>query len=460
MGTSSSVRKPQIKLGLFIYPNGHHVASWRHPDATADGHLNFEHYRRLVELGERAKFDTVFLADSAGIHGRETDVLSRTAHGFSQYEPITLLSSLAAITRNIGLVATASTSFNEPYNLARKFASLDHLSGGRAGWNIVTSSNLFEAKNFNLEEHYAHADRYARAEEFVDVVTGLWDSWDDDAFIRDKTTGRNFDPAKLHVLDHRGAHYSVRGPLNVARPPQGYPVLVQAGSSDAGQELAARTSEVIFTAHTSLANARAFYASLKGRLHKYGRTPDQVKIMPGVQAWIGRTEQEARDKYERVTALIQPEVGLSLLSALLGNFDLSPYPVDGPLPFDDLPSTNGSPSRQQVMIDLARRENLTIRQLYEAIAGARGHWTVIGTPVQVADQLEEWFVKQGADGFNVMAPYLPGGLEDFANLVIPELQRRGLFRTEYEGRTLRENLGLARPVSRHARVRQNTAVLA
>ncbi|MBE2213948.1 MAG: LLM class flavin-dependent oxidoreductase [Opitutaceae bacterium] len=445
-----SSHKRQIKLGLFIYPNGHHVASWRHPDATHDGHLNFAHYQRIARLGEEARFDALFLADSAAVQAREIDILSQTAHGFAQYEPLTILSALATVTSRIGLVATASTSFTEPYTIARAFASLDHISGGRAGWNVVTSSNLIEALNFNRDEHAPHADRYDRAEEFVDVVTGLWDSWEDDAFIRDKASGRFFDPAKLHVLNHRGKHFSVRGPLNVARPPQGHPVIVQAGSSEPGQELAARTAELVFTAHTSLANARAFYASLKGRLAKYGRTADDLKIMPGVQAYVGRTEQEARDRYAEITALIPPAVGLSLLSSLLGGFDLSRYPVDGPLPFADIPATNGSPSRQQVMIDLARRENLSIRQLYESIAGARGHWTIVGTAAQIADQLEEWFVKQGADGFNVMAPYLPGALEDFARLVIPELQRRGLFRTEYEGRTLRENLGLRRPANRHA----------
>ncbi|AHF93246.1 monooxygenase [Opitutaceae bacterium TAV5] len=445
----STSRQRQIKLGLFLAGTGHHVASWRHPDAVSGGDLDFDYYRRIAQKAEQARFDALFLADGAVVHGSEDiDTLSLTGRG-AGFEPLTLLSALATVTDRIGLIATASTSFNEPYTLARAFASLDHLSGGRAGWNIVTSSTEIQARNFNLDHHYAHADRYARAEEFVDVATGLWDSWEDDAFIRDKATGRFFHPEKLHVLDHRGKHFSVRGPLNIARPPQGHPVLVQAGSSEDGQELGAKTGEAIFTAHTTLANARAFYASLKGRLAKYGRTPDQVVIMPGVFPVIGRTEEEARQKYEDLQKLVHPQVGLKQLSSLLGNVDLSGYPLDGPLP--DLPGTEGPQSRQKILVDLARRENLSIRQLYLRIAGARGHWTIIGTPAQITDQLEEWFVNQAADGFNVMPPTYPGGLDDFIGHIIPELRRRGLFRTDYEGRTLRENLGLARPANRHAR---------
>jgi FMN-dependent oxidoreductase (nitrilotriacetate monooxygenase family) len=360
-----------------------------------------------------------------------------------------LLSALAAVTEHVGLVATASTSFNEPYHIARKFASLDHISGGRAGWNLVTSSNEHEAKNFNRDKHFEHAERYERAIEFAEVVEGLWDSWEDDAFLRDKDQGRFFDPERRHVLDHKGRFFQVRGPLNVARSPQGHPVVVQAGSSEAGRDLAARTAEVIFTAQQTLEDAIDFYSDVKGRLAQYGRHPDDLKIMPGVFPIVGRSESEAREKFEQLQALIDPKVGLALVSGLTGGFDLSGYPLDGPIP--ELPETNASKSRQLLTLELARRENLTIRQLYLRVAGARGHWQLVGTPAQIVDQLEERFVKGGADGYNVMPPVLPAGLDDFVELVIPELRRRGLFRSEYEGRTLRDNLGLRRPVNRYAR---------
>jgi FMN-dependent oxidoreductase (nitrilotriacetate monooxygenase family) len=372
--------------------------------------------------------------------------LSRSDEWSIGFEPVTLLSALSAVTERIGLVATASTTFHEPYNIARFFGSLDQLSHGRAGWNLVTSSNELEAKNFSSLPHLAHSDRYGRANEFIDVVLGLWNSWEDDAFLRDKQSGRFFDPDKLHLLNHEGDHFSVRGPLNVARSAQGHPVVVQAGSSEAGQELAARTAEVVFTAQRTLAEAQKFYADLKGRLGKYGREQDDLKIMPGVFPVVGTSEAEAQDKFEQLQELIHPEIGLALLSNYIGKFDLSVYPLDGPLP--DLPVTNASLSRQQLLVDLARRENLTIRQLYLRVAGARGHWQLIGTPAQIVDELEERFLKFGADGFNIMPPTVPGGLDDFITLVIPELRRRGLFRSEYEGRTLRENLGLKFPAHR------------
>jgi alkanesulfonate monooxygenase len=358
---------------------------------------------------------------------------------------LTLLSALSVVTERIGLAATVSTTYNEPYHLARKFASLDYLSNGRSGWNLVTSATNSEAQNFNLDKHPEHALRYQRAREFVEVVTKLWDSWEDDAFLRDKESGVYFDPDKLHVANHKGEHFSVQGPLNVARPPQGYPVIIQAGSSEDGKNLAAETAEVIFTAQQTLEDAQAFYADVKGRLAKYGRSPDSLKIMPGIFPVIGRTEQEAKEKFEQLQELIHPSIGLGLLSGLVGGIDLSGYPLDGPLP--NLPDTELAKSRLKLVTDLAQRDQLTIRQLYLAIAGARGHRQISGTPEQIADQLEEWFVNEGADGFNIMPPYLPGGLDDFVDLVIPELQHRGLFRTEYEGKTLRENLGLPRPVN-------------
>lgn len=440
-------QKKQLKLGAFLPGSGHHVAAWRHPNSQADGGLNFQHYKRLAQTAQRGKFDMLFLADGLAVwdRGQGREAFSRSGQFSVHFEPLTLLSALSVVTEHIGLVATASTTYDEPFHLARKFASLDYLSGGRAGWNVVTSSAEAAAKNFSREEHLEHSLRYERAREFLEVTSKLWDSWEDEAFLRDKESGIYFDPDKLHIPNHKGKHFSVRGPLNVARPIQGYPVIVQAGSSEAGQDLAAQTAEAIFTAQQTLTEAQNFYSSVKGRLSKYGRSPDHLKIMPGVFPVIGRTEEEAKEKYEQLQELIHPSVGLGLLSGLIGGHDLSKYPLDGPLP--DLPDTNGGKSRLQLITDLARRENLTIRQLYLWIAGARGHRTILGTPEQIADQLEDWFVNDGADGFNIMPPWLPGGLDEFVDLVIPELQRRGLFRTEYEGRTLRENLGLPRPVN-------------
>ncbi|MCC5669498.1 LLM class flavin-dependent oxidoreductase [Nostoc sp. CHAB 5784] len=440
-----STNTKQLRLGAFLLPTGHHVAAWRHPNAQVDGDLNFQHYRQLAQTAERGKFDTIFLADGLAVQDRRQGIEALSLGLFTvQFEPLTLLSALSVVTEHIGLIATASTTYNEPFHVARKFASLDYLSGGRAGCNLVTSSNDASA-NFNQEKHLEHAFRYERAREFVDVVTKLWDSWEDDAFLRNKKSGVYFEPNKLHIPNHKGEHFSVRGPLNIARPLQGYPVIVQAGSSEDGKELAAQKAEVIYTAQQTLAEAQTFYADVKGRLTNYGRSPDHLKIMPGVSPVIGKTEQEAKDKYEQLQELIHPQVGLALLSGLVGGVDLSVYPLDNPLP--DLSEPDDGKSRQQLLIDLARRENLTIRQLYLLIAGAHGHRTILGTPEQIADQLEDWFINGGADGFNIMPPYLPGGLDDFVDLVIPELQRRRLFRTEYEGRTLRENLGLPRPTN-------------
>jgi FMN-dependent oxidoreductase (nitrilotriacetate monooxygenase family) len=381
-----------------------------------------------------------------GVRNRDIASLSRTARS-DQFEPLTLLSALAAVTERIGLIATASTSFNEPYNIARKFASLDQISGGRAGWNLVTSSGDGEAENFNLLKHIDHALRYERAAEFHQVVTGLWDSWEDDAFLRDKESGQYFDPAKLHVLNHKGKHFSVRGPLNVSRSPQGQPVIVQAGASEAGRDLAARTAEVVFVAHQTFDEARGFYADLKGRAAAYGRAAGEIRIMPGIFPVVAPTRAEAEEKFRRLQELIPTVVGVGLLSQLVG-FDLAPFPVDGPLP--ELPPTNGAKSRQQLMVDLARRDGLSIRQTYLRIAGARGHLQVVGSVSEIADLMESWFRDGGADGFNIMSPAHPAGLGDFIELLLPELRRRGLFRSEYQGRTLREHLGLRRPAHRAA----------
>jgi N-acetyl-S-(2-succino)cysteine monooxygenase len=435
-------RKEQLSLGAFLLFTGHHVAAWRHPDASDSQRL--ADFVGFAKAAEDAKFDAVFLADAVGLRSDDVEASQHKAHsGVYPFEPLTLLSALAASTSRIGLVATASSSFTEPFNLARQFASLDRLSEGRAGWNLVTSAEPAAALNFGHNAPIPHAERYARAEEFADVVLGLWDSWEDDAFVRDRAAGRYFDPDKLHVLDQVGKYYRVKGPLNIARSPQGRPVLVQAGSSEPGKELAARTAEVIFTAQQTLAEAVAFYSDVKGRLGKYGRSADELKILPGVFPVVGRTESEAREKFEELQSLISPEVGLNLLAAFLGDPDIVNHPVDGPIPA--LKQTEGGKSRQALLVDLARREDLTIRDLYLRIAGARGHWQLVGTPTQIADQLEERFENYGADGFNIMSPILPTGLTDFIELVLPELRRRNLFRTEYAGRTLRDHLGLKRP---------------
>lgn len=434
----------QLKLGAFLMATGHHVAAWRHPDVPANAGLDFKHYRHLAQVAETARFDALFVADS--VAAATGDIASRMARS-DHFEPLTLLSALSAVTDHIGLIATATTTYNEPYHVARKFASLDHLSGGRAGWNLVTSDAAAEAQNFGRLEHVGHAERYSRAREFHQVVTGLWDSWADDAFTRDKVSGQYYDPARLHVLDHEGEHFRVKGPLNVARSPQGQPVVVQAGSSEVGRDLAAQTAEVVFTAQTSLGNAQAFYADLKGRLAAYGRSEKSLKIMPGVFIVVAETEALAREKFESFQNLVEPEVGVALLGRMLGNFDLSGYALDAPLP--ELPLTDsGQRSRQKLLTDLAADENLTLAQLGRRIAGGRGHYSLIGTPVQIADELQTWFEQGAADGFNVLVPHLPGGLEDVARLLVPELQRRGLFRTEYEGTTLRENLGLQKPSNR------------
>lgn len=441
----------QLRLGAFLPGAGQHIAAWRHPGSNAFGPLNFEHYKRLAQTAERGLFDAFFLADGLGVNFSGV-IGSGSSAKAVDFEPVTLFSALSTVTSRIGFIATASTTYEEPYNLARKFASLDALSDGRAGWNVVTTIGDETAKNYGFEQQLAATDRYERANEFVDTVTQLWDSWEDDAFLRDKASGQFFDPAKLHPPHHKGQHFSVDGPLNVPRPPQGYPVIVQAGQSEPGLALAARTAEVVFTAQQSLEDAQAFYRELKGRLPKFGRSADQLKIMPGVSVYVAATEAEAQAKLQQLNDLIHPQAGLALLAGLSGGTDLSQYPLDGPFP--ELPKTVGWVSRQQMMVDIARKHSFSIRQLYQWIATARGHWTIVGTPVLVADQLQLWFENEAADGFNVLPPVLPGSLDDFVDLVIPELQRRGLFRTAYEGKTLRENLGLARPENRHLLVRQ------
>lgn len=449
--------KRQLSLNAFILPTGHHIAAWRHPDVPSQGNHDFKEYLRVAQAAEAAAFDALFVSDSvaaaSGNGGASLEQLSLTARG-TRLEPFTLLSALAAVTERIGLIGTVSTTYNEPYHLARKFASLDWISNGRAGWNLVTSSAPAEALNFNQESLPDHAERYQRAEEFLDVVKGLWDSWEDDAFIEDKAAGRFFRPDGLHPLNHQGKHFRVQGPLNVARSPQGYPVLVQAGSSEAGKDIAARGAEAIFTAHQTLESAQAFYADVKGRLARHGRRPEELKILPGIFPVIGRTEEEAQAKYRQLQERIDPRVGVNLLSGLVG-VDLSGHDIDGPLP--PLPVTNQNKSRQALVLELAEREKLSIRELYLRIAGARGHWTVVGTPAQIADQIQLWFENGAADGFNVLAPWLPGGLDEFIAEVVPELRRRGLFREAYTGTTLREHLGLERPGNQYVLAQEQRA---
>ncbi|MFD2250498.1 FMN-dependent oxidoreductase (nitrilotriacetate monooxygenase family) [Pseudochelatococcus lubricantis] len=438
----------KISLGAFLHPSGHHVAAWRHPDAQPDAGVNLANYTRLARLAESASFDLIFFADQAALPSENYDYISRTTRA-TLLEPLTLLSALAAVTERIGLVATVSTSFNEPYNLARYFASLDHISGGRAGWNLVTSGTRLEGENFSNPPGYSqHDERYARAREYAEVVQKLWDSWEVDAILGDKASGRFVDRSKVHRIDHSGQYYSVDGPLSVARSPQGRPVLIQAGSSASGRELAALTAEAVFTAQRTLAEAQEFYGDVKEKARSYGRDEDDIKILPGIFPVIGRTESEAREKFQVLQDLVHPVVGLNYIQSHLGGIDLSGYPLDGPLP-DIAPETEANRSRRVLLLDLARKRNLTIRELYLEIAGARGHWQLVGTPNEIADALESYFHERGADGFNIMPPS-PHGLDDFIELVVPELRRRGLFREAYEGRTLRDHLGLKTPPNRIA----------
>jgi len=427
----------QLRLGAFMRPVSIHTAAWRYPGAFPDANFNIQHLVRFAQTLERGLFDAFFMADHLAVLNMPMAALKRSAT-VTSFDPPTLLPALAMVTRHLGLIATASTTFEEPYHVARRFASLDHLSGGRAGWNIVTTSNPDAALNFGLEEHVEHDERYRRGREFFDVVTGLWDSWADDAFIRDVERGIYFDPEKLHVLNHKGKYFSVRGPLNVARPIQGWPVIVQAGASEAGRQIAAETAEVIFASSRTLAEGREFYADVKGRMEKLGRARDHMKILPGALVVVGDTVEEARAKRAKLDSLVHPDSGIASLSIALGH-DASGFDLDGPLP--EIPETNASQSGRERVLAVARREGLTVRQLAQR-AGGYGGLSMVGTPAIIADTMQEWLESEASDGFNVMFPYLPEGLDDFVERVVPELQRRGIFRREYEGRTLRENLGL------------------
>jgi alkanesulfonate monooxygenase len=425
-------------------PASIHTGAWRYPGAWPDMNFNFAHIKRSIQALEAAKFDAFFMADHMAVLNMPIDALKRS-HTVTSFEPFTLLSALSQATERIGLVATASTTFDAPYHIARRFASLDHISGGRAGWNIVTTSNPDAALNFGMEEHMEHDERYRRAREFYDVVTGLWDSFADDAFIRDVESGIFFDPDQMHVLNHKGRYLSVRGPLNIARPVQGWPVIVQAGASNAGRQLAAETAEMVFTALPNVEAGRAFYADVKGRMRKVGRNPDHMTIMPACMVILGDTAAEARKKRALLDSKVDYANAIASLSIALG-LDASKFDPDRALP-DDIPETNASKSARERAINLAKRENLTVRQLAQRLGGFAG-LAMVGTPKMVADAMQEWLETRASDGFTIQFPYLPGALDEFCDRLVPELQMRGLFRREYEGKTLRENLGLPRPENR------------
>lgn len=436
----------QLRLFLFPAAAGAHVAGWRHPDARSNL-LDFEADRRTAAIAEAAGFDALFFADRLAFPALHKPG-AEGASGSALLEPLTLLAALSAVTRDIGLIATASTSYQQPYHVARSFASLDHLSKGRAGWNLVTSLTDAEAGNFGREAHFEHSARYQRAEEFVDVVRGLWDTLEDDAFLRDKTSGRYFDRQRVHPLEHRGEHFSVKGPLNVPRPPQGHPLLVQAGSSEDGLRLAARVAEVVFTTQQELSQAQAFYRDLKGRVSAAGRNPAHQLIMPGLSVVVGRTRQEALDKLHALDERADLEVAVAFLSALSGGTDLSVYPIDGPLP--DLALTNGNRSKQALFLRQAREKNLSIRELALQVSASGGHRVLTGTAEEIADDLQHWFESGAADGFNFKPLYLDDNLSEFADQVLPILRDRGLFKRDYASGTLREKLGLPRPANRFA----------
>ncbi|WFU62524.1 LLM class flavin-dependent oxidoreductase [Bradyrhizobium brasilense] len=443
-------RNGEMALGLYVLQAGYIEGAWRDPSVPETGGVNIDHYAHLAALAEGAAFHFVFLADSPSVVERDDANIARAGRN-DTFEPITLLSALSSRTRNIGFVATATTTYHQPYHLARMIASLDHLSHGRAAWNIVTSGNKFEGANFGDEEIPEHDARYERAREFVGVVKGLWDTWEDDAFVRDKQSGIFADTAKLHLLSHRGTYFSVRGPLNIARPPQGYPVLVQAGSSEAGVKFAAEFAEVVFTAQPLLESGRQYYADLKEKARGLGREDNQILVMPGIVPIVGRTKQEASDKLEKLHSYTDPNVMAETADRWLGFVtDLRAINIDSLVPAT-LPQTNFIQSRQKVLLELAAREKMTWRQLIRSISDSRGHLMVVGTPDQIADAMINAFDQYAADGFNLIPAIVPSGLKDFVELVVPELRRRGKFRSASSGQTLRENLGLKRPLNRFTR---------
>jgi FMN-dependent oxidoreductase (nitrilotriacetate monooxygenase family) len=445
----------RLILGSILYPTGHHVAAWRHPSTDVFANIDVQHYISAARAAENAGFEIAFISDRLAIPKGRQEALRRVDEWSHGFEALTLASAVAISTSRIGIVATASTTFNEPFNLARQLASIDLLSGGRFGWNIVTSSLDTEADNFNPVASFEHSARYERAGEFLDAVLALWGSWDPQGFVRDKASGVFFEPDAVQPTDHQGRYFRTAGPLNVIPSPQGHPLLVQAGSSDAGKALAAQSADIVFTAHPHIDAARAFYADIKAKRLAAGRTEDSLFVLPGIFPVIGKTRSEAEDKFATLQDLIQPDVALSLLETYLGDVDLSPHDIDGPLPF--LPQSNSIKSRQGLLTDLARRENLSIRQLANRVAGARGHWQVIGTAQDIAGQMEDWFATGAADGFMLMPPTFPEGQDTFIEHVVPLLRRRGLLAPRDEGAPLRQRLGLPYPVKAEAAAKRSNA---
>ncbi len=435
-------QQKKVKLGLFLAGTGHHVASWRHPNAISNASMNLSYFKEVAQTAEKGLFDLLFLADSLSVdENSHPNILTR-------FEPMTLLSYLATVTNQIGLVATASTTYEEPFHVARKFASLDHISAGRAGWNVVTTSLASTAENFNKTEHLEHSARYRRATEFVEITKKLWDSWEEDTLVIDKESGQFIDKNKFHQINHHGEFFSVRGPLNVSRPPQGHPVIVQAGSSGDGMAFAAKYAEIVFTAQANKNDAITFYNNLKSQMDQFNRKKSNLSIMPGFMPIIGTTEAEAQEKYEALQELIIPKAGLAILGRYFGDIDFDGIPLDTPFTDIELPdSVNGIQSKHEMITKKAKEESWTLRQTYQWVAGSRGHHIAIGTPSQIADKMESWIKEGAADGFNIMPALLPDSLLDFVNYVIPELQFRGIYRTEYESNTLRGNLGLELPIN-------------
>lgn len=432
----------QLKLGSFLSIGGENIGAWRHPDVNFTSRADFHYYIEATDIAERALFDLMLVADVPPQADHPVELLARHP-AYDRLEPAMVSAALAVTTRQIGIIPTLSTTYNEPYHVARKVASLDHLSQGRAGWNIVTGANETEAQNFSRDEHPVSSDRYDRAEEFVDVVRGLWKSFDRDAFVRDKERGVYFEPERLHVLGHKGRHFSVRGPLDVIPTPQVQPVLVQAGSSVEGKKLGSRVADVIFTTQPTIAGAIKFRTEMKAAATGHGRNQDEIVVLNALIPVVAETEKAAQAKFSYLLSLIHADMAVPQLSRFFSGVDLSVYDLDKPLP-SDLPADDGrrTASRRQSILDLAEREGLTLRQLAQGIAGTRGHLTMIGTSSTIADQMEEWHRAGAADGFLLVPPMMPHSLRDFCHLVVPDLQRRGLFRTRYEGTTLRERLGL------------------
>jgi len=441
--------KKQLILSTFVQLYGTHANAWRRPETKVGGQPDFNQWADTVKLLERGKFDIAFFADFVGNSGADIDNIGRHPRG-GGFEPLTLTAALAQVTKHIGLVATVNTNFNEPYNIARRFASLDHLTGGRIGWNVVSSLSEGAAKSFGVDNPLDHGGRYERAAEFIEVAKKLWDTWDDDAFDHpNKETGQYLDAHSVHPIHHHGKHFTVDTLLDIARPLQGYPVFFQAGNSEVGREFAAEHAELIYAAAQTIEEAQAYYKDVKDRLAKYGREPDDLRVIPGLFYHIGSSRQEAEEKYHSYRESYNENI--SARRQLFG-IDLSQYPLDGPLP-ENLPEPANGIGRWRQAVALARRENLSIRELILRFSIVQGHRIVIGTPVDIADQIEDWFLNGAADGFNLKPTFLPDSLEEFVNKVVPELQKRGIFRTEYEGKTLRENLGFKRPANQHLQAR-------